>query len=151
MSDLILSPDGKWMWTGTDWIPAPPSSNPAPQSNINLSDSMMSGDMNVEQQGSGQAASSINLTDSSMSGDINITQNFDAENLVKGLSNELKSTFDPNYRYKVPTTGLSKTTVDMVISKIKSDAKILQNFSLDEFYDFCKQLLLMGKLNNLEY
>jgi len=151
MSDLTLSPDGKWMWTGTDWIPAPPSSNPAPQSNINLSDSMMSGDMNVEQQGSGQAASSINLTDSSMSGDINITQNFDAENLVKGLSNELKSTFDPNYRYKVPTTGLSKNTVDIVISKIKLDSKILQNFSLDELYDFCKQLFLMGKLNNLEY
>ena len=24
MTEPILSPDGKWMWTGTEWIPAPP-------------------------------------------------------------------------------------------------------------------------------
>jgi hypothetical protein len=27
MSDPVMSPDGKWMWTGTEWIPAPPSHN----------------------------------------------------------------------------------------------------------------------------
>jgi len=26
MSDPITSPDGKWMWTGAEWIPAPPNS-----------------------------------------------------------------------------------------------------------------------------
>ena len=150
MPDPIFSPDGKFMWTGSEWIPAPPSSNPAPQSIIDLTDSMMSGDVNVK-QGSGNAASSIHLKDSSMSGDINITQTFDADNIVKGLSDELKSSFDPNFRYKVPTTGLSKTSVEMVIDKIKIDPKVLQNFSLDELYDFCKQLLLMGRLNNVEY
>jgi len=28
MSKGILSPDGLWMWTGTEWIPAPPTSPP---------------------------------------------------------------------------------------------------------------------------
>ena len=88
MSDPIISPDGKWMWTGTDWIPAPPSSNPSPQSNINLSDSMMSGDINVE-QGSGETTSSVNLKDSSMSGDINITQNSSSD-IIAGIEHLLK-------------------------------------------------------------
>ena len=25
MSDPVFSPDGKWMWTGKEWVPAPPS------------------------------------------------------------------------------------------------------------------------------
>ena len=28
MSGPIYSPDGQWMWTGTEWIPAPPAHNP---------------------------------------------------------------------------------------------------------------------------
>ena len=28
MADPIISPDGEWMWTGSDWIPAPPESTP---------------------------------------------------------------------------------------------------------------------------
>jgi hypothetical protein len=34
MADPIISPDGKFMWTGTEWIPAPPSSSPA--TNVSL-------------------------------------------------------------------------------------------------------------------
>lgn len=30
MADPIFSPDGNYMWTGSDWIPAPPSSNTNP-------------------------------------------------------------------------------------------------------------------------
>ncbi|MGB1487581.1 MAG: hypothetical protein ACPG83_03190 [Candidatus Poseidoniaceae archaeon] len=29
MADPIISPDGEWMWTGSDWIPAPPESYPS--------------------------------------------------------------------------------------------------------------------------
>ena len=29
MADPIISPDGEWMWTGSDWIPAPPESSPS--------------------------------------------------------------------------------------------------------------------------
>ena len=28
MSEPVISPDGKWMWTGNEWIPAPPNTDP---------------------------------------------------------------------------------------------------------------------------
>mgnify|MGYP006183849799 CR=1 FL=1 len=49
MADRIISPDGKWMWTGSDWIPAPPLSESGVQQTINLKDSAMSGDINITQ------------------------------------------------------------------------------------------------------
>jgi len=63
MADPIFSPDGKWMWTGSEWIPAPPSSASGADSAINLQDSMMSGNVNVEQN-TNDASSAINLKDS---------------------------------------------------------------------------------------
>ena len=47
-----LSPDGKWMWDGTEWIPAPPSSSTeSPQStDLMVQDSAVAGDINVTQQ-----------------------------------------------------------------------------------------------------
>jgi len=74
MSSPVLSPDGKFMWTGAEWIPAPPSSPSASTSSVNMEDSMMSGDVNVKQQ-SNDISSAINLKDSAMSGDIVINQN----------------------------------------------------------------------------
>ena len=74
MSSPVLSPDGKFMWTGAEWIPAPPSSPSASTSSVNMEDSMMSGDVNVKQQ-SNDIFSAINLKDSAMSGDIVINQN----------------------------------------------------------------------------
>ena len=88
MADTTLSPDGKWMWTGSEWIPAPPTSAPAPDSTINLQDSMMSGNVNVEQN-SNDASSAINLKDSAMSGDINITQN-NAEDIAIAMVQALE-------------------------------------------------------------
>ena len=59
MSDPILSRDGKFMWTGSEWIPAPPSES---KSNVNLA-------------GSGKQI--VTLHDSVIGGDVvhNITQN----------------------------------------------------------------------------
>ena len=88
MADPIFSPDGKWMWTGSDWIPAPPSSASGADSTINLEDSMISGNVNVEQN-SNDASSTINLKDSAMSGDINITQN-SASDFIAGIDHLLK-------------------------------------------------------------
>ena len=34
MSGPTFSPDGNWMWNGTDWIPAPPKEQVLPQSSI---------------------------------------------------------------------------------------------------------------------
>jgi len=45
MSDPVISPDGEWMWTGTEWIPAPLSSTPT--SNIVMQDSVIAGDVNI--------------------------------------------------------------------------------------------------------
>ena len=49
MADIVYSPDGKFMWTGTEWIPAPPSASaaqtPTPANTLNLQDSVMSGDI----------------------------------------------------------------------------------------------------------
>jgi hypothetical protein len=35
MTDPVISPDGKWMWTGSEWIPAPPTLAPVAYSDIN--------------------------------------------------------------------------------------------------------------------
>jgi len=47
MAEPILSPDGKWMWTGSEWIPAPPSSSQS--ANVNLQDSVVGGDVHITQ------------------------------------------------------------------------------------------------------
>ncbi|MDP6906906.1 MAG: Tudor-knot domain-containing protein [Candidatus Thalassarchaeaceae archaeon] len=48
MSDPILSPDGKFMWTGSEWIPAPPTSEesvaPSEQA-LSMQDSVIGGDV----------------------------------------------------------------------------------------------------------
>ena len=49
MSDGTFSPDGKFMWTGSEWIPAPPKDaseqDGPPLTAINMQDSVMSGDI----------------------------------------------------------------------------------------------------------
>jgi Ca2+-binding EF-hand superfamily protein len=49
MSDKIMSPDGKFIWTGSEWIPAPPSaladSEKSPANILSMQDSVMSGDI----------------------------------------------------------------------------------------------------------
>ncbi len=49
MVDPTYSPDGKFMWTGNEWIPAPPKSEPEPPSAseqaLNMQDSVIGGDV----------------------------------------------------------------------------------------------------------
>ena len=49
MADPVYSPDGKFMWTGKEWIPAPPSAEEAPnqpsEQTINMQDSVIGGDV----------------------------------------------------------------------------------------------------------
>jgi len=42
MTDPVISPDGKMMWSGTDWIPLPA------QSTANVQDSVVMGDINTK-------------------------------------------------------------------------------------------------------
>jgi len=39
MSDPLYSPDGKYMWTGNEWIPAPPKASHT----LNMQDSVVGG------------------------------------------------------------------------------------------------------------
>ena len=41
MSDPVFSPDGKFMWSGSEWIPAPPKSGQT----LNMQDSVVGGDV----------------------------------------------------------------------------------------------------------
>tara|TARA_B100001564_G_scaffold24179_1_gene17945 strand:- start:631 stop:2244 length:1614 start_codon:yes stop_codon:yes gene_type:complete len=49
MADGTLSPDGKYMWTGSEWIPAPPNNSSEQEetsaTTLNMQDSVMSGDI----------------------------------------------------------------------------------------------------------
>ena len=42
MTAPVMSPDGQFMWTGAEWIPAPPNSNFSP---INVQDSVVMGNI----------------------------------------------------------------------------------------------------------
>ncbi len=42
MADPLFSPDGKWMWSGTEWIPAPPGQS---GQQLNMQDSVIGGDV----------------------------------------------------------------------------------------------------------
>lgn len=42
MDDAVFSPDGKWMWSGTEWIPAPPNQR---SQLLNMQDSVIGGDV----------------------------------------------------------------------------------------------------------
>ena len=45
MSDPIFSPDGKWIWSGSDWIPAPPDTQMNQGNSQNFQDSAIGGDV----------------------------------------------------------------------------------------------------------
>ena len=49
MADPVYSPDGKFMWSGTEWIPAPPTSESEPaapsEQALNMQDSVIGGDV----------------------------------------------------------------------------------------------------------
>ena len=49
MTDPVYSPDGKFMWTGSEWIPAPPTAEPEPatpsEQTLNMQDSVIGGDV----------------------------------------------------------------------------------------------------------
>lgn len=41
MTDIVYSPDGKFMWSGSEWIPVPPTGNQT----LNMQDSVVGGDV----------------------------------------------------------------------------------------------------------
>ena len=124
MSGPVFSPDGKWMWTGSEWIPAPPSSSQS--GNINHQDSVVSGEINVEQF-SNDFSSSISLKDSVMSGDINIVHNDlkSIEDVFRSLISELKDEISDN---KTPTPE-HEEKMDTIVELSGKDVKHQLSFS----------------------
>ena len=49
MSSPVLSPDGKWMWTGSEWIPVPP---PESTATVNVQDGVIAGDVIINDSSS---------------------------------------------------------------------------------------------------
>ena len=56
MTDHIMSSDGKFMWTGSEWIPAPPNGNYA---SVSMQDSVVAGDVNITQNNSEDIANAM--------------------------------------------------------------------------------------------
>jgi hypothetical protein len=46
MPDRIISPDGNSMWSGSEWIPVPPTSR-SQSANVSLQDSVITGDVTI--------------------------------------------------------------------------------------------------------
>ena len=121
MADTIFSPDGKWMWIGSEWIPAPPTSTQALGSTINLKDSAMSGDIHITQNNAGEIAAAMvqaleRLGFSSLSSPTELTSNERVEvEQVLAVSEELAKnefTLDPN-------TELSLAVASRLIGQYK--------------------------------
>ena len=56
MTDPVISPDGKWMWTGSEWIPAPPAAEPV---SVSMQDSVIAGDVNITQNNAEDIAAAM--------------------------------------------------------------------------------------------
>ena len=56
MTDHIISPDGKLMWSGSEWIPVPPNGNYA---SVSMQDSVVAGDVNITQNNSEDIANAM--------------------------------------------------------------------------------------------
>jgi hypothetical protein len=98
MTDHTISPDGKFMWTGSEWIPAPPPTAEKPSSaSVLLNDSVVAGNIQISQLGSSlddkftgtdsrwspttsestKQSAIVSLKDSVVGGDVNIHQHID--------------------------------------------------------------------------
>ena len=95
MSDRIMSPDGKHMWTGSEWIPAPPNDNQDLMSNEeshHLDDTKQL--LSSEQLKVDGISTTSNISDTVIMGDYNIHQNIqsnsDIENYMRTMIDAYK-------------------------------------------------------------
>ena len=116
--DGLLSPDGKYFWTGEEWIPAPPNrSSPEPM---------------------------INFKDSVVGGDITINQTIDSDKIISQMKNELQRFGNNISGFHVPEGGFSGAILLQGIQKIETNKSILQSFSDLQLIDFCVALEPFG-------
>ncbi len=114
----MLSPDGKFIWSGTEWIPAPPNGSSPP--------------------------SIMNLTDSVIGGDVTINQSIGSEEIIGQMKNELERFSQSHSGFHIPEGGFSGAILLQGIKKIETDRSILQTFSNLQLIDFCIALEPFG-------
>ena len=83
MDGPIISPDGKWMWTGSDWIPAPPGSK-VNQTVSTIKDTAIDGDVI---QHTDNSVSNTHIEINTIRFDSDISTSYGTDVLKKAISN----------------------------------------------------------------
>ncbi|MDC0557360.1 hypothetical protein OAO34_06200 [Candidatus Poseidoniaceae archaeon] len=133
MADPIFSPDGKFLWTGSGWIPTPPSSTPSAQSTTNFQDSVMSGDVD-------QSISNTNITISTVNIGSEISPTFDIESVKDAISR-----FIPREIEIKESEDISKL-IDLLKDEMPEQLKNLQFLRLGQKFQIHDQWSKEGGL-----
>ena len=127
MNVPIISPDGKWMWTGTEWIPTPPLQTGQTEVGVSMRDSVLSGDLRVKGVDN---RVQINIFDSVITGGIEITSE-----VIKVIENEANSRMDkyiPQIVNKAPEfSAQARKQIDEVfeVASVLEQRNVVMNSS----------------------
>ncbi|MEL0101464.1 MAG: hypothetical protein VW862_07180, partial [Euryarchaeota archaeon] len=119
----MLSPDGKYIWTGSEWIPAPPTNSESENASSNLS---------------------IELKDSVIAGDITINKSVDTDVIVEKMKRELSEIDSIKSGFHIPQGGFSGPILAQGIETIKQNKMLLNTFSIEQLLDFVSALEPVG-------
>ncbi|MDE0954624.1 MAG: tetratricopeptide repeat protein [Candidatus Poseidoniales archaeon] len=145
MADPIISPDGKFMWTGTEWIPAPPSGKPESQ-NHDITNAEILGKISQSSEGGDNNNQKINLQD------VNVHKGVKQTTISEGASSqELKVsdtvimgdlTQNTTIIEQDPTNASS--AINLKDSVISGDINISQNVQVNSIRDIVSALKEIG-------
>jgi len=145
MAEPIISPDGKWMWTGGEWIPAPPSGKPVSQNN-DINNAEILGEISQSSEGGDNKNQQINLQD------VKIHKGVNQTTVGEGASSqELKVsdtvimgdlTQDTTRIEQGPTNASS--AINLKDSVISGDINISQNVEINSIQDIVLALKEIG-------
>jgi len=169
MSTPTISPDGKWMWNGTEWIPSPPTSNQSIQA-VNVSDSVISSELNINQnqqpsstdvQSYNQHSSAINISDSVITGNVTINQGFDLElishinSVISKLRIDLNSLRADVEQKKKPKNVLPAASTEQITALTKrimsSESKAEKNLLDYETYEKLSTIGLAANIDDISF
>ena len=145
MSQPTLSPDGKWLWTGTEWIPAPPSEIPVSQ-NHDITNAEILGQISQSSEDGYTSNQKMNLQD------VNAHELIRQTSISQGPSfQEMKIsdtvimgdlTQDTTIIEQGPTNASS--AINLKDSVISGDINISQNVEINSIQDIVLALEEIG-------
>ena len=145
MADPIFSPDGKWMWTGSEWIPAPPSGKPVSQ-NHDITNAEILGKIIQSSEGGDTNNQQINLQDVIVhKGVKQTTINESASGQEVRVSDTVimgDLTQDTTIIEQCPTNASS--AINLKDSVISGDINISQNVQVNSIRDIVSALKEIG-------